>query len=122
MTHLMKASKEKPFDFPGVAEEFRWALHSGGRCGDDTIDTAAALSVGVQGSEFAKSIVTESLCTKTCLEESAHRNYFKRREVCSAGHEMTNAHGKDLTRAQTFIRLGGPAAAGLPLWFASLRC
>eukprot|EP00438_Fugacium_kawagutii_P023007 Skav205115 [mRNA] locus=scaffold1864:193818:199565:+ [translate_table: standard] len=27
-----------------VAEEFRWALHSGGRCGDDTIDTAAALS------------------------------------------------------------------------------
>ena len=30
-----------------VAEEFRWALHSGGRCGDDTIDTAAALSVGI---------------------------------------------------------------------------
>lgn len=30
-----------------VAEEFRWALNSGGRCGDDTIDTAAALSVGI---------------------------------------------------------------------------
>eukprot|EP00435_Cladocopium_sp_Y103_P055202 s111_g18.t1 len=27
-----------------AAQEFRWALHSGGRCGDDTIDTAAALS------------------------------------------------------------------------------
>ena len=27
-------------------KEFRWALHSGGRTGDDTIDAAAALSVG----------------------------------------------------------------------------
>jgi len=27
-----------------AAQEFRWALHSGGRTGDDTIDAAAALS------------------------------------------------------------------------------